>query len=487
MRLQGGAAALVVALLATVARGQDSTPSLDPIQQAVVDSLDASLALPGGETPAALLDAAIRAADAEAVAAAEGYLVRLATLADKAGAAGPDLLADLADGSDEAALARLDRAVRLRQPAGSRLVRGILEAGRLRRRDPGMLARMVAGLDDPDLRARREAVAGLARAGIDALPAVVPLLDPAAPGGRRQDLARGLVARLGQDARQPLLDWLGNAEPAEWAAVIEALRAADPDDVEAFLLAPAVVPGTPPDAQAAARRFLEARVSARGQGGVVVPSPPAAATTLATRLDRLLAPEGLPPVDHLQFEPVVDPARAAAALGGGLAGSVERRFWNPQAKAFERVAAAPRVARAREAMHLARDLQALGVDDPAAIDLVLLARLEALLVTGGDPLTVLERVPPQAVREALAGPAGFSAELAGRVFEQAVERGMWQAAAAAAAALVPEGKPAFGLAGSPGTLPPDVREALACGLAVPDLSLQFAAARALVLAAGDPP
>lgn len=481
------AQAAVVAVGVAVARGEEPAAPLDPIQQAVVDSLDASLSLPGGETPAALLDAAIRSADADAGAAAEGYLVRLASLADQAGAAGPDLLADLADGSDEAALMRLERVVRPRQPAVARLVRGILEAGRLRRRDPERLARLVAGLDDADAATRRDAVAKLARAGVDALPVLVPLLDPAAEGGRRRDLARGLVARLGDEARQPLLDWLGNGVPAEWATVIEALQAADPEDVEAQLLAPAIVPGTPPDAQAAARRFLESRATARGRGGVVVPSPDAAATTLAARLDRLLTPEGLPPVDHLMLEPVADPARAAAAFGGSVAGTVERRFWNPQAKAFEAVAAAPRVARAREAMHLARDLQALDVTDAAAIDLVLLTKVEALLVTGGDPLTVLERVPPQALREALTGPAGFSVEQVGRVFEQAVERGLWQAAAAAAAALVPEGEPATGLAGSPGTLPPDVREAVVCALAVPDLALQFAAARALALAAGDPP
>jgi hypothetical protein len=76
---------------------------------------------------------------------------------------------------------------------------------------------------------------------------------------------------------------------------------------------------------------------------------------------------------------------------------------------------------------------------------------------------------------------------AGRVFERAVERGLWQAAAAVAIALAPEGEAATGLAGSAGTLPPDVREALVRSLAVPDATLQFTAARTLVLAAGDPP
>lgn len=462
-------------------------PPLDPIQRAVVDSLEASLGLPDAATPAALLEAAIKAADVEALAAAERYLARIASLADAAGAAGPDLLADLADSTDEAALLRLDRAVRTRQGAAGRLVRMILDAGRARRRDPEILGRAAAELASPDPAARQAARERLAGAGIDALPALVPLLDPAGDPGPARELARGLVARLGPEARQPLLDWLGIGDPTQWAAVIEALRAADPADVEHALVAPAVVPGTPPPARAAARRFLEARAAARGRTAVAVPTPTMATDVLAARLDRLLMPTGLPLVDHLLLEPVEEPARAALAFGGTVTGTVDRWFWNPQANAFETVAVPPRVARAREAMHLARDLEALAVEDAATVDLVLLARLEALLVTGGDPLTVLDRVPPQALREALSGPGGFSPETTGRVFEQAVERGMWQAAAAAALALAPASGSATGLAGTPGTLPPAVREALVRALAVPDLALQLAAARTLALAAGDPP
>jgi hypothetical protein len=139
------------------------------------------------------------------------------------------------------------------------------------------------------------------------------------------------------------------------------------------------------------------------------------------------------------------------------------------------------------ATHLARDLQALGATDESAVELVLLARLETLLVTGGDPLTVLERVPPAKVREALAGPEGFSVETAGRVFEQAIDRGMWQAAAAVTIPLLPEGEALTAPAGTAGTLPPNVRDPLVKALGVPDATLQFAAARALALAAGEPP
>jgi hypothetical protein len=462
-------------------------PPPDPIQRAVVNSLDASLGIPGGETPRALLDAAVKAADVEAFAAAEKYLAKLAALADQAEDRGPDLLADLADATDEAALRRLDRAIRPRQAAASRLVRGIIQAGQLRRRDPQRLAQAAADLGSPDAKARRTAVEQLSRAGVDALPVLVPLLDPPSDDGPRRDLARGLVARLGSAARQPLLDWLGTGDPATWGGVIEALRAAAAEDIEPFLLAPALVPDTPPAARSAARTLLEARARTRGRQPPEVPSRGVATAILTTRLDGLLTPPGLPLVDHLMLEPVTDPAGAAAAFGGSIDGVVDRRFWNPQAGAFQAVAVSPRAARAREAAHLARDLEALAVEEQAAVDLVLLAKLETLLVTGGDPLTVLERVPPKALREALAGPVGFSEETAGRVFEQAVERGMWQAAAAAAIALAPEGDAATGLAGSPGTLPPSVRDALVRALAVPDVALQFTAARTLALAAGDPP
>jgi hypothetical protein len=467
--------------------GQDSAAPLDPIQRAVVDSLDASLALPGGETPGALLEAALKASGVDAAAAAERYLAKLASLADKAGAAAPDMLADLADAAGDTQLARLGHAIGARQPAAGRLVRAIRDAGRLRRRDPGLLAKAAAELASPAAAARQAAADSLARAGVDGLPVLAPLLDPTATVEPRQrDLARGLVKRLGPEARQPLLDWLGTGEPGDWAGVIEALAASEAEGIERFLLAPALVPGTPPAAVAAARRLLETRAHGRGMPAKP-PSREAATALLSSQLDQLLAPAGLPVVDHLSIEPIGDPARAAAAFGGDVNGTVERRFWNPQTRAFERVNVPPRVARARVATHLARDLQALGATDESAVELVLLARLETLLVTGGDPLTVLERVPPAKVREALAGPEGFSVETAGRVFEQAIDRGMWQAAAAVTIPLLPEGEALTAPAGTAGTLPPNVRDPLVKALGVPDATLQFAAARALALAAGEPP
>jgi hypothetical protein len=64
---------------------------------------------------------------------------------------------------------------------------------------------------------------------------------------------------------------------------------------------------------------------------------------------------------------------------------------------------------------------------------------------------------------------------------------MWQAAAVVTIPLLPEGEALTAPAGTAGTLPPNVRDPLVKALGVPDATLQFAAARALALAAGEPP
>jgi hypothetical protein len=199
---------------------------------------------------------------------------------------------------------------------------------------------------------------------------------------------------------------------------------------------------------------------------------------LADRLDHVLCPAGLPGVDHLPLEPIRDPAAAAAAFGGGVTGLVERSAWNSAAGRFERLRMSPRAARARDAMHLARDLMALDARDPATVNLVLLARMESLLVTSGDASSLA----PKDLQAVLAGPDGFSPETAADVLDTAIAHGMGEAAAGVAAALAP---PRGGRATQP--LSPAVRKALVRALALPDAGLQFAAARTLALAAGEPP
>jgi hypothetical protein len=495
-RLGIGSAVLAAGLLAVCAGGAVAQSAvelpLDPIQQAVIESIESSLKIPGGNTPAALLEAAVRAADIEASAAAESYLGRLAMAADKAGDDAPTLLADLAESVDNVSLARLASIMDKRQPAASRLVRVILSTGRLRRRDPARLEHAAANLASGDRAQRERAAEQLARVGVDALPVLVPLLPDEAGDDeqaiRQSRLARELVARLGNDARQPLIDWLATGDLADQAAVIEALDVSGATDIEDFLLAPAFVANPPPTVRAAALRALERRAAVRGAD---LPPPmlstDAVIARLTGRLDRLLMPEGVPSVDCLAVEPISDPAGAAAAFGGDVAGTVERRFWNPKARQFDLVKVPPRVARAREAMVLARSLEALDARDEQVIDLVLLTRLETALVTSGKSLPEIEQLPADLMRETLAGPEGFRVESAGRVFEQAILRGMWPAAAAAAKAIVPQEAPVIERAGSEAALSPGVRDALVRALAVPDAAVQFAAARTLALAAGEPP
>jgi hypothetical protein len=449
-------------------------PPLDPLQQAVVESL----ATAARETPAELLDAAIRAADVEAAGAAQEWFGRLMAALEQAGEGRLDLLADLGDTTDAAALSRLEHLLRAREPAVTKAVAAIREAARLRRRDPQRLSAAAEALASPSAATRLAAADELARARIDALPALVPILQSHDPrDSLRIRLARELVALLGDEAREPLLDWLASDDVASWPGVIEALDASGTTDIDSFLLAPALVADSPPAAREAARRVLARRAARRGHPAEP-PSPDAAEAMLANRLDHVLCPAGLPEVDHLLLEPIRDPAAAAAAFGGGVTGLVERSAWNSAAGRFERLRMSPRAARARDAMHLARDLMALDARDPATVNLVLLARMESLLVTSGDASSLA----PKDLQAVLAGPDGFSPETAADVLDAAIAHGMGEAAAGVAAALAP---PRGGRATQP--LSPAVRKALVRALARPDAGLPVAAARTLALAAGEPP
>jgi hypothetical protein len=453
-------------------------PPLDPLQQSVVDSL----AFPVRTTPPALLDAAIRAADVDALDVALGYVGRLVAAVDEAGADRLQVLAELGDTFDTADLGRLERKLRPREPGVGKVLAAIREAAALRRRDPVRLADAAQALASDSAAARQTAAARLAAAREDALPALVELLQSDAPEEPAKALARTLVGDLGPAARQPLLEWLAADDVAHWPGIIAALEASGADDVETFLLAPALVTDTPPAARAAAIAALQARAAGRGTDPPlpVPPSPDEAIARLAARLDHTLGPAGLPEVDHLRLEPVTDPRQAAAAFGGAVTGSVERFLWNPEARRFDRLNLPPRAARVQEAMHLARDLMALSPQVPAAIRLAMLARLEATLVFAGDPTTALDRIEPEKLRAAISPPEGFSVEAAADVLDLAVTHGMWEAAAAAARAIEPLGDDAAPLS-------PAARKALVRALAVPDPAVQFAAARALAVAAGDPP
>jgi hypothetical protein len=453
-----------------VALAEPPSPArVDPLQQAVVDSL----AFPQRTTPPALLEAVVRAADVEAWDVSAAYLARLVGAIDAAGDGRLELLADLGATFDAGRLARLERVMRGHAPEVTRVVAAIRAADAVRRRDPDRLARAASDLRGDDPTARAAAAQRLSAAGLDALPTLVDVLrDPAATSAHQQ--ARRLIQDLGPAAREPLLAWLASADLERWDGVIAALEASGADDVGDFLLAPALVAGTPPAVRAAALRAL-ARL------GTAAPERTQAIERLARRLGGVLSREGLPPIDHLLLEPPGQPAAQEPA--GSPGGTVERIVWNGEARRAERRSLSPRLARALDLEHLARDIVALSPDNPAVIELVLLARLETALAISA-PNGSGARPGPARVRSVLAGPDGFDVERTVAIMEAAIERGLWEAAAAAASALEP---PDRGAVDDRVALPPDVRKALVRALALPDADVQFAAARTLARAAGDAP
>ena len=515
---------VVVVVLATidvasVASAADQGPRPDPLAQSVLDSL----AFPPRTTPAALLDAAIRAADVEAYDVATRYVSKLADAIEKSGDKRLDLLADLGDTADPASLRRLERVLGDRDDDVRPILQAMREASRLRRRDPDRLKRNADDLASEKPATRTAAFDQLARAGLDALPVLVDLLQSEdASQQRARRLARELVRTLGRDAKQPLLAWLGSDDVEHWPGIIEALAAAvtsdDAAEIAEYLLAPALVADVPPAARDHAVRALK-QLAARGMlpaealaDDTVPPAPGTAIALLTRRLDHVLSIDGLPAPDHLLVEPVLDPVTASAAAGK----TMERFLWNPEARRLERVNLPPQVARAQEAIHLARDLAALSATEPDAVRLVLLARLESLLAAAGDPITALNRVPPEQLQAAITGPDGFDYEAAADVLELAASRGMFTAAAGAARAIAAAHADAVAKAadavakvtdaqatGDPTTgtraaeeraaaedaaaLTPAVRTSLLRALTVPDATLQFEAARALAQAAGDRP
>lgn len=464
---------VVVVVAAGIGSGQEPPPEpLDPLQRAVVDSL----AFPARTTPESLLDAALRAADVGATDVATGYVGRLVESLDALGEAQLERLGDLGETFGSGSLARLQRLLQPRAPEAARVVAAIRTAGNARRSDPARLDRAAADLAAGDAAARDAAIRRLSAAGLDALPQLAGLVEQGAQP------AAGVAARLLQDlgdaARQPLLAWLGSDDVEAWPAVITALEAIDVANVDDFLLAPALVADAPPAVRAAARRALTGGDPARS-----LPSRLTAIARLTRRLDGVLGPAGLPAVDHLMLEPVTDPAAVAAAFGGSLTGTVERFVWSPQDRRVVRRALPPRLARAIEADHLARDIVALAAEDAEAVRLVLLTRLESALAAAAvaGP-RVAGRPDGAALRAQLEGPDGFDAEVAAAVMDTAIERGLWDAAAAAATALEP---PLDEAEAEADPLPATVRKSLVRALALPDAAVQFAAARTLALAGGD--
>ena len=433
---------------------------IDPLAQSVVDSLRAR----PRETAAEQLDAAVRAAAVDAGDAAAGFFAdmvdSLRALDDKDR---PAALADLGDTFDDAALSHLERLLSSRDEAAAGVIAAIRDTARARRHDPALLAAAAAALASPEAAVRRDALARLTGAGVDALPALAAVLASSAPDrAAARSLARAVVAGLGDDAREPLLSWLATAPVPQWPGIIAALDASGAADVNDHLLAPATVAGTPPAVRDRAAAVLAAREGRRHGPGEAV-------ARVAARLDRVLAPAGLPPVE---CDPLAGPP------------TVERTVWNPTTGRFDRVALRPRAARSLDALHLARDLGALDVRDPAVVRLVLLARVEALLLGAGDPATALDALDPARLTAALTGPEGEDPALVADLLTEAVDRDRPDAAAAILREIERIHTSTTDVVAP--ALPAAVRRSIARLLDAPDERLAFAAARTLALTGGDP-
>jgi len=438
---------------------------LDALQQAVVDSLAAEQR----DTAPEMLDAAIRAADVDADAAALEWFRRVLDAVADAGDGRDELLADLGDSADQAALLRLARHLRPLDPDAPQLIDAMRDAARDRRRSPARMKQAAEALASDSPQTRAAGVAELSKAGIDALPALIDVLASPEPGKRvARVLAREIVADLGPDARQPLLAILASTDVNRWQGAILALEAAGLDDTADFLLAPALVGGTPPGAQRAALSALQrhaARLAGEPDPTILQPPRPnTAISLLAYRLDCVLSPQGLPQVPP---HPAEGPA------------TVRRQRWNVGAARFDPVDLSPRLARSVDAAHLARDLEALDARDPLAVRLVILARVESLLLASGPGASALDAIPPERLAAAFTGPDGVDPNLVTEVMEAAIERDMPEVALAAVWQLEAMHTPTALVGAAP--LPPNARKALVKLVDAPDERLAFAAARALAL------
>ncbi len=431
----------------------DTAARLDPLQWAVVDSLRH----PPRTTPAALLEAAIRAAAVEALEPTLEFLDQFDQAL--AGEADPDTtLAMLGEAVSAADLSRLERFLKNTAPperaaATATLLDGMRTAARQRRTDPTRLAEAARALASDARTERLEAAETLSRGGTAALPALVDLLmqPPPAPGDleraaafvRTRRLARQLVGRLDTEGTRALIAWLGSADIDHFSGVMTALdvlvdRGSLPTgeptpeaslDLVSVLLGPALISNAPEATRLAATTLLN-KLASRGLAPAACSRQQLSVETgcrlLTEKLDRLLSPAGLPHANSLT---------ESAAARGQPEPAVETYLWVDQTGRSEIRTLPPLVVRSLRAGHLSRDLSALGCDGPAAVRLVLLAQADSSLVFADDPATALTAIPAQELTDMLTGPAGYDPVLTAEVLDEAVGRGMPRAAAVAVRSL----------------------------------------------------
>ena len=199
---------------------QPSTPPpvpprvvLDPLARAIVDSLRD----PPPATPRGLIEAAISAADVDALPDALDFYRQFVDAVAAVEQGRGDLLADLGDSIDPAGVRRLARSLRPYEPDAPNLLDSLAAAAGQRRRDPQRLAAAIAGLRSDARSERLQAAEQLSRCGPDALPPLVDLLQADEPtDDTTRSIAHGLIRGMGQDGRDALLAWLGSDDIAHW-------------------------------------------------------------------------------------------------------------------------------------------------------------------------------------------------------------------------------------------------------------------------------
>jgi hypothetical protein len=346
-------------------------------------------------------------------------------------------------------------------------------------------------------RIRTAATDRLAAAGLSALPVLVDRLsDPVdqadAPAElRRRQILHHLAGQLGRDGREAAIAWLSSEDIDHWAGAISVLAATERTlarrgstapgsiDARAAVVGLAVGTGLPPAVQRSAQDLLNWLAVRDAVAAADRPNPSAddlssATATLVDCLDRILSPEGLPEPDRL-LNP--DPQAITPQP------TVDRFIWDPASRCPVRRPLPPTAARAIAAIHAARDLEALGATEPAAVLLVLLARLETLTAFADDRQAALDAVAAEQLAAALSGPDGLSVDRLGDLLDEALRRELVHSAAAVARGIDLACE-ADRSRNPDHSLPPAVRAALVRGLAVPGADLQFAAARTLARQAG---